>query len=517
MRRDLPGLAHTAFDLLVVGAGIHGACAAWDAVLRGLSVALVDQDDFGAGTSANSLRIVHGGLRYLARGNLARMRESIRERSTLLRIAPGLVEPLPVLVPMYGIGSRGRLALGAALALNDLASRARNQDLDPTRLIPNGRLVSRDECLRLFPGFAAEGLTGGALWYDAQLLHPERLTLSFVQAAADRGAVAANYVRVDRLRARDGVVHGARATDRLTGAEFDIEAGAVLVAAGPWTRDVTAAVSGAEAAAPAKAERALGLNLVIGRRLAEVAVGVRARSGRREDRVGGGRRFLFFAPQGDATQLGTWYTLAAASEIEAARALGIRALLEEFNDACPGLRLSDRDVVRCHWGWLPLKAGAEPGRPDALAERPRVVDHGRTNGLRHLISVEGVKYTTARRVAEQAVDSVFRSLGRMSPFCQTAEQRLPGAQTKFSLKPGVEAAREDILRAVREEMALTLGDIVFRRTALGAAPGPERVPVAEAARVAGEELGWDRSRQETEIDAVMRQAGVPGTALEAVG
>jgi glycerol-3-phosphate dehydrogenase len=516
MRRDLPGLAQTAFDLLIVGAGIHGACAAWDAALRGLSVALVDQDDFGAGTSANSLRIVHGGLRYLARGNLARMRESIRERSTLLRIAPGLVEPLPVLVPMYGIGSRGRLALGAALTLNDLASWARNQDLDPTRLIPRGRLVSRDECLRLFPGFAAEGLTGGALWYDAQLLHPERLTLSFVQAAADRGAVPANYVRVDHLRVRGGVVHGARATDRLTGAEFDIEARAVLVTAGPWTRDVIAAVSGAERA-PAKAERALGLNLVIGRRLAEVAVGVRARSGRREDPVGGGHRFLFLAPQGDATLLGTWYTLADASEVGAARALGVGALLQEFNDACPGLRISDRDVVRCHWGWLPLKAGNEPGRPDALAERPRVIDHGRTSGLRHLISVEGVKYTTARCVAERAVDRVFRSLGRMSPSCRTAEQRLPGAQTKVSPKTGLEAAREEIVCAVREEMAVTLADIVFRRTALGAAPGPERAPVVEAGRVAGEELGWDRSRQEAEVDAVMRQAGVPGLALEAVG
>ncbi|HEU4680569.1 MAG TPA: FAD-dependent oxidoreductase, partial [Gemmatimonadales bacterium] len=330
MRRDLTGLAQTAFDLLVVGAGIHGACAAWDAALRGLSVALVDQDDFGAGTSANTLRIVHGGLRYLARGNLTRMHESIRERSTLLRIAPGLVEPLPVLVPMYGIGSRGRLAFGAALTLNDLASWGRNQDLDPARLIPRGRLVSRSECLRLFPGFAADGLTGGALWYDAQLLHPERLTLSFVQAAADHGAVPANYVRVDRLRVRDGMVHGARATDRLTGTEFDIEARAVLVTAGPQTRDVIAA-RGADRPQAKAPERALGLNLVIGRRLAEVAVGVRARSARREDPVGGGRRFLFCAPQGEATLLGTWYTLADASDVAAARASGARALLQEFN------------------------------------------------------------------------------------------------------------------------------------------------------------------------------------------
>jgi glycerol-3-phosphate dehydrogenase len=517
MRRDVSGLANSAFDLLVVGAGIHGACAAWDAALRGLSVAIVDRDDFGAGTSANTLRIVHGGLRYLARGNLARMRESIRERSTLLRIAPGLVQPLPVLVPMYGVGSRGRLALGAALTLNELASWARNQDLAPERLIPRGRLVSRDECLRLFPGFAAEGLTGGALWYDAQLLNPERLTLNFVQAAADRGAVAANYVRVDSLRARGGAVHGARATDRLTGTEFDIEARSVLVTAGPWTRDIIESVSEVSHRGPSLPVRALGLNLVVGRRLADVAVGVRARSERRDDPIGGGRRFLFLAPQGEATLLGTWYTLADAAGVPAARTAGTRALLQEFNAACPGLRLTDAEVVRCHWGWLPLKAGAEPGRPDALAERPKVVDHGRINGLRNLISVEGVKYTTARRLAERAINRVFRSLRRTSPPCRTAEVRLPGAQIRVSPEPGAAAAREEIVRAVRDEMAVTLGDIVFRRTELGAVPGPERTLVERAARVAGEELGWDRSRQDAEIDAVMRQSGIPGPTMEAVG
>src|SRR5688572_30241324 len=179
MRRDIPRLADTTFDLLIVGAGIYGACVAWDACLRGLSVAVVDQDDFGAATSANSLGIVHGGLRHLARGDLPRMLESTRERSALLRIAPGLVEPLPVLVPTYRDISRGRLAHGLALAVNDLVSWSRNRGLEPDRRIPRGRLISQEECLRLFPAFSIEGLTGGALWYDARLRHPERLTLSF--------------------------------------------------------------------------------------------------------------------------------------------------------------------------------------------------------------------------------------------------------------------------------------------------------------------------------------------------
>ena len=128
MRRDLSRLLERTFDLLVVGAGIQGACIAWDACLRGLSVALVDRGDFGAATSANSLGIVHGGLRYLARGDLPRMLDSIQERSALLRIAPGLVEPLPVLVPTYQ-GAKGRTAFGTALLLNDVISRTRNRGL----------------------------------------------------------------------------------------------------------------------------------------------------------------------------------------------------------------------------------------------------------------------------------------------------------------------------------------------------------------------------------------------------
>lgn len=514
MRRDIPRLSETGFDLLVVGAGIYGACAAWDASLRGLSVAVVDRDDFGAATSANSLRIVHGGLRYLARGDFSRMRESIRERSTLLRIAPGLVEPLKVLVPTYGAGARGRLAHAAALALNDLVSLRRNRELNRNRQIPGGQLVSRDECLSLFPWFAADRLSGGAVWYDAQLRQPERLTLSFLQSAAQIGAVPVNYLRVDRLLTVNGAVQGARATDRLTGAELEIRARAVLVTAGPWTGEIVATAADTRQIPPAR-KQALAVNLVINRRLADVAVGVRSGSGPREDPVCGGGRFLFCAPHGQATMLGTWYT-ADHVEPRAAVERGVGALLREFNGACPGLDLSDSDVVRSQWGWLPLKSGQEPGRPDALADRPRIVDYGLGHGLQHLISVEGVKFTTARLVAEQAIDQVFASLGQASPPCGTAVRQLEGAVTEHPAGAKAALPREEIVRAVQQEMAVKLSDLVFRRTALGAVPGPNRAAVEAAAQQMGAALGWEAHRRMEETDAVMREAGTPGAALETV-
>ncbi|HEX7335999.1 MAG TPA: glycerol-3-phosphate dehydrogenase C-terminal domain-containing protein, partial [Gemmatimonadales bacterium] len=264
-------------------------------------------------------------------------------------------------------------------------------------------------------------------------------------------------------------------------------------------------------------QRALGLNLVLGRRLADVAVGVRARTSRQDDPIGGGRRFLFFMPQGQATLLGTWYTLADSSDVPEARGKGIQALLEEFNAACPRARLALSDVVGYHWGWLPLKAGAEPGRADALADRPRILDHGRTGEARNLISVEGVKYTTARRVAERAVDRVFTVLGRPSPPCRTAEVGLPAAGTATARERGALPSGEEILQAVRHEMAIKLTDIVFRRTGLGAAPGPDRSAVEAAARVAGIELGWDPGYEQAEIESVMQHAGTLDPATEAVG
>ena len=149
VKRDLGALSEREHDVLIVGGGIHGVAAAWDAASRGLRVGLVEAEDFGSGTSWNSLKTIHGGLRYLQTIDLKRMRESIRERRALLRIAPALVRPLPFVVPTYGHGAKGREALALALLLNDAVSSDRNRDLPGDQHIPRGRLLSRREVLDL--------------------------------------------------------------------------------------------------------------------------------------------------------------------------------------------------------------------------------------------------------------------------------------------------------------------------------------------------------------------------------
>jgi glycerol-3-phosphate dehydrogenase len=196
VQRDPGRLADRTFDILVIGAGIYGATIAWDAVSRGLSVAIVDRADFGGATSFHSAKTVHGGLRSLQRGNLPDMREFIRERRALSRIAPHLVHPMPFAVPTYRSLMRSRLVMRTALLVNDLVAYDRNDLADPGKHLPSSGVVSRDEALALYPGFDRDAITGAAVWHDCQMYSTDRMTLSFLLSAADAGAVAANYVEV---------------------------------------------------------------------------------------------------------------------------------------------------------------------------------------------------------------------------------------------------------------------------------------------------------------------------------
>jgi glycerol-3-phosphate dehydrogenase len=315
---------------------------------------------------------------------------------------------------------------------------------------------------------------------------------------------------------RDGAVEGAAVSDVVDGAAFEVRANATVIAAGPWTRSLIASTL---RRVPTRAEPtgALALNVVIGRRLSQVAVGTQSRSGAAEDPVCGGYRFLFMNPEQGSTLLGTWYSGAAAANVTSLCQSGAHRLLNEFNEACPGLGLSVNDVVRYQWGWLPLKGGRESGPPQGLADRPIILNHGRSDGVAHLFSVEGVKYTTARRVAERVVDQIFRDLGRASPPCRTAEEPLEESGGAASFDSDGAMEKSSILGAVRNEMAVKLSDIVFRRSNLGALPRLQRSALDKIAGISGTELGWSVSRREAEIDEVLRQAAVPHAVMEPVG
>ncbi len=216
VKRDLGALAGRRHDLAIVGGGIYGVCAAWEAARRGLSVCLLERGDFGGATSSQSLKVVHGGLRYLQHADLRRFREGVAERRSFLELAPHLVDPLPFLIPTYGRGLRSREAMALALLVNDVLSVGRNPRGDPSKRIPRGRVLRRGAVLDMLPGLAGTGLTGGALWYDCQTWSTERLLLAFLTAAVEAGAAAANQAEVIGFLGTPGM-RGRRARARRRG------------------------------------------------------------------------------------------------------------------------------------------------------------------------------------------------------------------------------------------------------------------------------------------------------------
>ena len=203
MTRDLDRLTGSTFDVLVVGGGIYGLTIAYDAAQRGLSVALIERDDFGSGASFNHLRTIHGGLRYLQSLDVRRARESVRERRTIARIAPQAVRPLLFAVPLYRSLMRGKMAMRAGFALDRLVAVGRNHGVPASHRLPGGRVVSRGTAIQRFPGLRRQGLTGAAVFYDYVMTEPDRLTLSF---GAGRGGT--------RRRAGESC-RGGRAAGRL--------------------------------------------------------------------------------------------------------------------------------------------------------------------------------------------------------------------------------------------------------------------------------------------------------------
>jgi glycerol-3-phosphate dehydrogenase len=519
MRRDADRLASRTFDVLVVGGGVYGLTIAYDAAQRGLSVALVERDDFGSGASFNHARIIHGGLRYLQTLDVGRSRESVRERRTLAAIAPRALRPLSFVLPLTRSLTRGAIAMRAAFALDAFVGFDRHQGVPERLRLPAGRVLSRGEALARLPAWSARPETGAALWHDYMAVEADRLTLAYALAADATGAALANHVEVTALLAEGSRVTGARAVDGATGRALEIGARIVVNAAGADVARVAGALGSAVRRPLLKA-----MNLVVRRQGRDEAVVGRAPSGRN----------LFAVPWQDHTLFGTWESdRPAAPETPEPTGTEVGAFIAELNRTFPSLELTIGDVSLVHRGIVP--AAVRAGGRVALEGREHIHDHA-AHGVEGLVTVAGTKYTTARRVAERVTDLVFRKLGRADVPCRTARTPLPGVgddETAAVVAPRLLAAygsraadvaelarrRPDLdetiapsspvtgaelVWAVREEMALTLADAVLRRTPLGARGFPGEAALARAADIVGQQLGWADERKRREMEAVRR-------------
>jgi glycerol-3-phosphate dehydrogenase len=545
MRRDLQRLQDETFDLCIIGGGINGLATAWDATLRGLSVALVERGDFGGETSANSLKILHGGLRYLQHLDFSRMTESIRERNALMRMAPHLVEPLGFLVPTYPGLAKGRAALRAALAVNDLIGCRRNRGLrDPNLLLPPGTLLSPAEVRARVPELPAKDLTGGALFYDARMRNSDRFTLSFALSAAARGACLANRVEGLGFDTDARHIRALRARDVESGADFAIKARLFAVMTGPWRDQMARLLPGRTA--PSDVVKSAGIQVVTTRRICpDSGLALPSRHADAAARLQRGARHYFSTPWRGHTLWGTTDKIYRGDP--AAWRIGeadILDFLAELNECLPGMALR-RDEVTFAFGGLRMMDAENIANGSRVSRRYAVRDHADDLGVDNLISMDGIKYTACRIMAEKAVDLACRKLGGSPQPSRTAMTPLWGGEpyTRSNLELDIAAAapkawgaatasllaesygtqwqavvargQKDPARlpdgvtpavlvdhAIERELALHLEDVLFRRTPLGTlgAP-PEAVLLAVADRM-GERLAWSPARREHEIGRI---------------
>lgn len=519
-------LASRPFELLVIGAGIHGAFAALEASRRGYRVALIDSGDFGAATSANSMRVLHGGFRYLRTADLKRLRESARERAYLMSAAPHLTAPLPCAAPIGMGGMPGGGAFRAAFLAQGMLAPGRR------RVGEAARVVSGSEYARLCGEYAVPGAAGGAVWYDGFMEGAERLLMNVIRSACWHGAIAANYVRCEALIMKSGTLHGAQVRDLHDGSTFELRADRVVNATGVCAPSLVG-----ESGAMPGVRFVRGCNVIVRRKPPLCAVAVPSETG----------RMLFVVPFGQSTMLGTWYSsdVQPSQERAAPMSSDARALLAAFGQALPDLRIDMSEVTRIHSGYVPAEPNASPDDlSDALLDRALVIDHGSSGGVRGVITLIGVKWTTARAAALRAVRSAVSPLPRVprqvppdEPLHGTMHARrrdaasLPVQETSEATRAHLAAvygyAAQEILRcavdrpelldplaadaptigaevvhAIRTEQALHLTDVLLRRAMVGLTEHPAPALVAAAAAVAANELDWNASTIADEIAAV---------------
>ena len=536
MLRNIARLTSSSYDLVVVGGGIYGACAAWEGALRGLRVALVEAGDFGSATSRNSLRTLHGGLRHLQRLDLKRMRESIRERREWLRLAPHLTRPLRFILPTHGQGLRGPLVMRTALWLNDIVSADRNRGVRPDRRLARGAVLSEAAAREALPGIELPGCNGAAAWHDAVCLDTERLLLSVVSAAAAAGAHVVNYVRATGLLAHHGRIRGIRARDELSGREMELRARFVINAAGPWVEDWLPAGAGRPKAPMFRASRAF--NLLTRPLPFSDGIGLTVRAHGRIDTT------YFILPWNGHSLIGTRHLRCDPST----RSSGVMreevlAFVSDLNTVLGQHRLTGADVHGVFSGLLPEEED-HSGTEVALERDPQVIDH-EPAGLRGLQSIVGVKWTIAPAVAAHAVSKVCRQLGVGDLLTRRPRKLAPKASSFFAgtedvpaldralvahLEQCYGAAHRHVLAliaadpalatkivadlpvvlaqvayAARAEMAVRLTDVVLRRIPLYLSRTLDRPALIACGATLARELRWSTKETGAQVDEAARE------------
>ncbi len=527
MKRDFDAIAREKFDLIVIGGGIIGTGIARDASLRGIKTLLIEKEDFGYGTTSRSSRLIHGGLRYLRMLEFHLVRQDLREREVLLKIAPHLVHPYPFIIPIASLYYQ--IALSIGVRLYDVMAAGNS--------MPSHQHLSRREALEMEPELEElKGLTGAILYYDCQAPFTERLGIENVLCAAEHGATIINHAQLTRFLRDGNDVCGIEVLDCLSGEAYRVKARLVVNAAGHWVDCVRDLLHGGPAST---VRRTKGIHLLTPKLSQKALVLFSPVDG----------RLFFVMPWLDYTLIGTTDTdYCGDLDAVCADEADVVYMLGGLRQVFPKLRKEDIFYTIAGLRSL-VHIGGE--KPSDITREHKMLDHKQRDGIEGLISVLGGKITAYRAVAKDAVDMVCRKLG-MEVKCITAEVPLPGAPA-VSQKAVVEAAKEsglsvetvthladlygsrlsqvlelvrgnkkggqpicshfpDILaqveHGVKQEGALTVSDFLLRRSAVGLGPCQGLDAVDTVAKEMGHVLGWSKTEQQRQVEAYLAQAAL---------
>lgn len=540
MQRDLKAMSQKVYDLLIIGGGITGSAVAWDAALRGLSVALVDKGDFGAATSAATSKLIHGGLRYLKSLEVGLVRESLQERRVMEIIAPHLVYPLPFIFPAYGWGMRGLPAVYSAMVFYDTLSFDRKWLNDDDKKIPGHERYSADELLALAPGLEKRDLKGGVVYYDCQMYSPERLTLEFILSACEYGADVANYAEAQDLILAGDAVIGARVRDLFTERVYNLQATVTINATGPWADIMLARLRGRTHHGLIRSK---GIHIITRPLGQERGITLQTPQG----------RHFFILPWRGHSLIGTTDEVYKGhpDDFKVSES-DIMGLISEVNATYPTAKLTRTDVLFQYGGLRPIvekETSVEIEVYDA-SRKYEIYDHAVDDQIKGFITVIGGKYTTSRNLAQQLVDLTLVKLerdpvaclthttplyggemSRFASFLDRARKRRPaglpddmlanlcrnygtrylevlGSAEKKHLRPVCRHLPDimaEVVYAMEREMAVSLSDVLFRRTGLCTLGNPGEDVIEAVAEVMAKTLKWNKARRLSEIDKALAQ------------
>ncbi len=521
-RNPLKQLGEKTYDLIIIGGGITGAGIARDATFRGLKVALFEQGDFASGTSSRTSKLIHGGIRYLEQGNLSLVFEASKERFLLQQLAPHLVRPIPFIFPIYKGGFWGKGMVKMGMLLYDTLALFRNTHYH--------RMLSQKEALQQIPNLKSQGLSGAALFYDC-LMNDARLCLENILEAQSLGAEIRNYTKATSfLKNEKGLINGVKARDLLTEEEEEIYGKVIINATGPWVDDVCHFDSDKE---NQKLRRTQGSHILLPPMKQQQALVFRSQ---KDDRI------FFVIPWQGMSLVGTTDIDFEGDPGALKRSSAeIHYLLREINHYFPDYKVTEKDIISTFSGVRPLVRD-ENGRPSSVSRRTQIYES--PSGL---ISITGGKFTTYRNVSEKVVNKIIKKLPHVQVKpCNTQTQPVWGGDIKNlesyikeiiqesdeqslvnesqlknlintygtrykdilklvkgdkelgeSLHPSLPHMKGEILYAVQKESAITLSDVLARRTTLAFGPfNSNDSLISNTLDVMAQELSWSSEEKE---------------------